>query len=102
MKKKIVSASIYPAVLIGVGLLVTLFLLGYVVPRFSQIYDDTRRTLPWLSQLLLQWGRLLNSYGGLIALGGVVLLVLLVSASAAPRAGYLPLRGASRRSAGAC
>jgi general secretion pathway protein F len=78
VKKKIVSASIYPAVLIGVGLLVTLFLLGYVVPRFSQIYDDTRRTLPWLSQLLLQWGRLLNAYGGLIALGGVVVLVLLV------------------------
>jgi general secretion pathway protein F len=78
VKKKIVSASIYPAVLIGVGLLVTLFLLGYVVPRFSQIYDDTRRTLPWLSQVLLQWGRLLNSYGGLVALGGMVFLVLLV------------------------
>jgi len=79
VKKKIVSASIYPVVLIGVGLLVTLFLLGYVVPRFSQIYDDTRRTLPWLSQVLLQWGRLLNAYGGLIALSGVLALVLVVS-----------------------
>jgi len=78
VKKKIVSASIYPLVLIGVGLLVTLFLLGYVVPRFSQIYDDTRRTLPWLSQVLLQWGRLLNAYGGFIALGAVAALVLVV------------------------
>jgi general secretion pathway protein F len=34
--------------------------------------------LPWLSQVLLQWGRLLNAYGGLIALGGVVALVLIV------------------------
>jgi general secretion pathway protein F len=78
VKKKIVSASIYPAVLIGVGLLVTLFLLGYVVPRFSQIYDDSRRSIPWLSQLLLQWGRLLNAYGGVIAMGAVIALVLLV------------------------
>jgi general secretion pathway protein F len=78
VKKKIVSASIYPAVLIGVGLLVTLFLLGYVVPRFSQIYDDTRRSVPWLSQLLLQWGRLLNAYGGIIAVGAVIALVLFV------------------------
>jgi general secretion pathway protein F len=78
VKKKIVSAAIYPAVLIGVGLLVTLFLLGYVVPRFSQIYDSTGRNLPWLSQVLLQWGRLLNAYGGLVLLGTALALILLV------------------------
>jgi len=66
VKKKVVSASIYPAVLIGVGGLVVLFLLGYVVPRFSQVYDDVGRELPWLSQLLLHWGRLLNANGGFI------------------------------------
>lgn len=77
VKKKIVSASIYPAVLIGVGLVVTLFLLGYVVPRFSLIYDDTGRSLPWLSQLLLEWGRLLNAYGGFVALGIALALGLL-------------------------
>ena len=66
VKKKVVSASIYPAVLIGVGGLVILFLLGYVVPRFSQVYESVGRELPWLSQLLLEWGRLLNAYGGLL------------------------------------
>jgi len=77
VKKKVVSASIYPAVLIGVGGLVTLFLLGYVVPRFAQIYDDVGRDLPWLSQVLLQWGRLLNAYGGFIIAGIVAAIVLL-------------------------
>jgi len=78
VKKKVVSASIYPAVLIGVGGLVTLFLLGYVVPRFSQIYEDVGRELPWLSQLLLQWGRLLNESGGILVAGVVAVIVVLL------------------------
>jgi len=78
VKKKVVSASIYPAVLIGVGGLVVLFLLGYVVPRFSQVYDDVGRELPWLSQLLLHWGRLLNANGGFIVAGVIAAAVALL------------------------
>lgn len=63
MKKKIISASIYPLLLIVVGSLVVLFLLGYVVPKFSVIYESTNADLPWMSQLLLSWGRLLHEHG---------------------------------------
>ena len=35
---------------IGVGGLVTLFLLGYVVPRFAHIYEELGRDLPFLSR----------------------------------------------------
>ncbi len=40
VKKKLVSAMIYPVMLVSVGGLVTLFLMGYVVPKFSRIFDD--------------------------------------------------------------
>jgi len=63
MKKKIVSAAIYPVLLLVVGGLVVLFLLGYVVPKFSVIYESTQADLPWLSELLLSWGRLLHTHG---------------------------------------
>jgi len=76
VKKKATSASIYPAVLVVVGALVTLFLLAYVVPRFAGIYDDVGRDLPFLSRLLIEWGRLLNAHGDLIA---VVVLALVVT-----------------------
>ncbi len=66
VRKKIVSASIYPAVLLAVGGLVTLFLLGYVVPRFSGIYAETGRELPFMSRLLLQWGELINAHGAAV------------------------------------
>jgi len=74
VRKKVVSASIYPAVLLVVGGLVTLFLLGYVVPRFSGVYASVNRELPWLSQVLLSWGQLLNEHGIAVVLAGLALL----------------------------
>lgn len=63
LRKKIVSASIYPAVLCSAGLLVTLFLVGYVVPRFSSIYEDLGSDMPAASKLLMQWGQMLQQHG---------------------------------------
>lgn len=76
VRKKIVSASIYPVILIIVGGLVTLFLMAYVVPRFSQIYEDLGDNLPWLSRVLLHWGKLLQDHGSEIFIAGAVALVL--------------------------
>src|SRR5687767_10487400 len=56
VRKKIISASIYPAVLVVVGGLVLAFLMFYVVPRFARVYDDMAGTLPFFSKLLLAFG----------------------------------------------
>jgi general secretion pathway protein F len=88
VKKHLVSASIYPAILIVVGGLVTLFLLGYVVPRFSHIYADIGGDLPWLSRMLLVWGGFVERHGvALLAglVGGVAALVLWLRTVAARR-----------------
>ena len=78
VKKKIISASIYPALLMAVGSLVIAFLLGYVVPKFAKIFEDLGGEVPWMSQLLIAWGRFAHDYGlalllaiwlGLLALG---------------------------------
>lgn len=61
VRKKIVSASIYPVLLLGAGGMVTLFLMLYVVPRFSRIYEDLGTDLPFFSRVLMQWGQLLET-----------------------------------------
>jgi len=71
VKKHLVSASIYPVILIAVGGLVSLFLLGYVVPRFSHIYEDIGGDLPWLTRVLMAWGKFVEARGGVL-LAGVV------------------------------
>jgi general secretion pathway protein F len=78
LRKTLINASIYPAVLLAAGLLVTLFLMGYVVPRFSSIYEDVGGDLPLASRLLLKWGQLIDAHAGLVAVG---LLATLASAA---------------------
>ena len=74
VKRSVVSASIYPMLLGIVGGLVMLFLLVYVVPRFSHIYADIGSDLPLMSQLLMRWGQLLESHGAAILAGSVLVL----------------------------
>jgi general secretion pathway protein F len=84
IKKKVLSASIYPVLLIGVGTLVIGFLLGYVVPRFATVFADSGRDLPWMSQMLLNWGEAVEKHGSLILLGAVGLIASLVLTLAQP------------------
>src|SRR5687767_11680067 len=78
VRKKIVSASIYPAILMVVGALVIGFLMLYVVPRFAKVYEDMAGTLPFFSQLLLSFGSFVGDHamalaGGFIGLAGATL-----------------------------
>jgi len=66
IRRRVANASIYPALLIGVGGLVTLFLMLYVVPRFGKIYQDRSTDLPVFSQLLIAWGQLVQGHAVLV------------------------------------
>lgn len=88
VRRQVVSASIYPVLLIAVGGLVIVFLMAYVVPRFSRIYADVGHDLPLLSRLLLHWGQLLETHG--TALLGALL-------AAALTVGYVMSRTESRQ-----
>ena len=62
IRRRVANAAIYPALLIGVGGLVTLFLMLYVVPRFGKIYQERSTDLPLFSQLLIAWGQLVQGH----------------------------------------
>ena len=86
VKKKVVSASIYPAILLGVGVLVMGFLLLYVVPRFAQVYEDTAGTLPFFSQVLLSFGSFVGNHAA--AMSAAFLCLLGTSVWAFTRPGF--------------
>lgn len=79
IRKKLTSAAIYPAMLLLVGGFVTLFLLGYVVPRFSVVYESSGRDMPWLSTVLLTFGKFIYQYWQLVLAALVAALLLTVS-----------------------
>ncbi len=76
LKKRLVNASIYPAVLLGAGTLVVLFLIGFVVPRFAGIYEDIGGELPFASRVLMNWGKLMAAHGTGILVGFIIVVVL--------------------------
>jgi general secretion pathway protein F len=78
VRKKVIAALIYPAILVGVGGLVLSFLVFYVVPRFARVYEDMSRDLPVFSKAMVAVGRAVSDQGWLI---GLAVLALLVSAA---------------------
>lgn len=79
LRSKLVGAAIYPALLLGVGTLVTLFLLLYVLPRFAGVLAGLDGELPWASQALIGLGVWLAAHPlvvalvlGLVGVGGVL------------------------------
>lgn len=78
LRQKMVNAAIYPAILLVAGVLVAAFLLGYVVPRFAVVYQGASKTLPWASQMLLAWGKLVSENMATMFSGALVSVVALV------------------------
>ena len=63
VRNKLISSAIYPSILFIVGGGVSTFLITFVVPRFATIYEGTGRSLPWMSQALLDWGKFASAHG---------------------------------------
>lgn len=70
----ILSAMIYPLVLLAVGVISVFLLLVFVIPQFAAMFEDAGTEIPASAQFLLNLSAGVKSYGYL----AVVLLVALV------------------------
>lgn len=81
LRSRLVAALVYPLMLLGVGGAVILFLLLYVLPRFSGILEATSADLPWASRVLIEFGETAGAHpllviGGIAAVGFAVVALL--------------------------
>lgn len=53
LKRKIIGAMIYPAVVIGVAGIIVTGIMVFIVPKFEKIFDDFGTTLPALTSWLI-------------------------------------------------
>jgi len=78
LKNKIVAASLYPAIVTLVAIVIVVFLVSYVVPQVANVFAGSKRALPFLTVVMLGLSDFVRSYGwfmlALLALGigGVV------------------------------
>ena len=62
LRARVVNALVYPAILLAMVGLSLLFLLGYVVPQFSAMYDSLEADLPLFSRLVLGLGNVVRDW----------------------------------------
>jgi general secretion pathway protein F len=82
IRGKVRAAATYPAILLGVGFLVIAFLMLYVLPRFSAVYEGAGTLRQSEAGFVQWWGTFVRSHewlawGGLgLTVGVITLLVL--------------------------
>ena len=79
LKGKLIGASLYPAIVSLVAVVIVLFLVTYVVPQVASVFAGSKRALPFLTVAMLALSDAVRHWGWLGALlllagsGGVVL-----------------------------
>ena len=71
LQRKIKSALIYPQVVVGMALMITMFLLYKVVPTFSGIFESLGAELPTQTKVLIAISNAVRQ-GFLFGLGGII------------------------------
>ncbi len=78
LRRQAVSSAIYPLVVITLGTAISLFLLFYVVPRFSRMYAGVHTDLSAATQFVLWLSSLMRDHVQLVA-GALAAAVLLAA-----------------------
>jgi general secretion pathway protein F len=65
LRQKVILALIYPAVVTVIAFAVIAVLLVYVVPQVVAVYQQSRQTLPWLTQALIATSAFFRATGWL-------------------------------------
>lgn len=61
MKRRLTAAMTYPAVVLGITAVLTLFLFNFVLPYFVDVFDAMNVPLPFYSKILIFTVRVLNN-----------------------------------------
>ena len=66
LKAKLLSASLYPAIVSLIALLIVIFLLSTVVPQVAQVFSGSQRKLPGLTVAMLALSDFVRQHGWLV------------------------------------
>jgi general secretion pathway protein F len=77
LRDSVLSALLYPIVLVVVGILSMAVILGLVIPKISQMFAEAGQQLPWFTRIVVAAGGLVENYWWLMALGIVGIYIFM-------------------------
>ena len=79
LRQQLVSAAIYPAVVVSLGAAICLFLLLFVVPRFSRMYADLHGPVSGATRIVLWVSETVQHRWPLLVAGAAALVMLVLA-----------------------
>lgn len=71
LRDSVLSALLYPLVLVAVGIVSMAVILGLVIPRISEMFAEAGQQLPWFTQVVVASGGFVQHYWWAMVLVGV-------------------------------
>ena len=69
LKSKVMTAMLYPCILLVLAIGVLIVLLTFFIPKFQNIFNSLHSSLPLITQIIIGASHLVRSYGLLVAAG---------------------------------
>lgn len=76
LRESVISAIIYPCILLGVAVLSLVAMLGFVVPQFETLFNDMGDKLPIATRMVMVVGRAFTDYAPVM--GAVIFVAFLL------------------------
>jgi len=68
LKSKLIAATLYPAIVSIIAVVIVIFLVTYVVPQVAAVFTSSKRSLPALTVAMLNISAFLRNWGWLLLL----------------------------------
>ena len=76
IKKQIKGAMVYPTIIFIVAIAMTSFLIAFVVPKITEIFEDTNQALPPITQFVLHLSDFLTTNYQYLIIGTILSIIL--------------------------
>jgi len=77
LQAKLIGATLYPAIVSLIAIVIVIFLVTYVVPQVASVFTNSKRALPALTVAMLALSAFIRNYGWLLLLGIIAAVVAL-------------------------
>jgi len=92
VRDKVITALVYPVIVLFMGAITMVVCMWWVIPKFSEIFQDLHSTLPLSTRILLGLSEVMVKYGLFMA-AGIIILIVLAYRGAKTESGRLWLHG---------
>ncbi|QLR43337.1 type II secretion system F family protein [Enterobacter sp. RHBSTW-00994] len=83
LRKRVKSTLLYPMIVLSAGGVIMFFLLGFIIPRFSVVFEGMKHPSD-SARLIMWWGKLTQTHGTLLLTGcGITIFAIAMAVRSA-------------------